>query len=185
VPLEFVRGASTSRTRARGASVAAAKFKVALHELSGKGRRLCDLILTDQHSLESWRRRRVGEGPLSLQQTPWIRGSTERHGPTCSFNSPSAIQNAARSSSADYRMARDAHPWWESRPHRRAAEGNENFFLAGCNFAPRNRGSREAHGERPRPNRGAGNIRPSPISHRVISDGRGANKPWPAGMPDQ
>ena len=72
VPLAFVRGANPAHTMPKSAGFAAAfakvPFKVSFSSVPDETAQLCDLILPDNHWLESWGDAVSMQGQIGLQQ---------------------------------------------------------------------------------------------------------------------
>ncbi|MBY0492018.1 MAG: 4Fe-4S dicluster domain-containing protein [Gemmatimonadaceae bacterium] len=72
VPLAFVRGANPAHTMPKSAGFAAAfakvGFKVSFSQVPDETSQLCDLVLPDNHWLESWGDAVTTSGQLGLQQ---------------------------------------------------------------------------------------------------------------------
>mgnify|MGYP002401297896 CR=1 FL=1 len=201
VPLLLIRGANPaySTPRALGFAQAMAKvpFKVSFSSYPDETSELCDLVLPDHHSLESWGDAEPLHGVLSLQQPAMDPVFDTRQTADVLISVAKADQAlASRYPWADFRT------WLISRyPGGAAAFTNAlttgvaqlpAALPAHATMAP----PRPASGER----RGAGSppaphvapptdqvpgefylvVYPSP----ALGDGRGANKPWLQELPD-
>ncbi|MHB1299056.1 MAG: molybdopterin-dependent oxidoreductase, partial [Gemmatimonadaceae bacterium] len=183
VPLLMVRGANPVYTSAPGigfgAAMAKVPFKVSFSSVPDETTALCDLVLPDHHSLESWGDAEPVRGTLSLQQPTMDPVFDSRATADVMLALAKGDQTmAARFNFADYRA------WLANR-----IGGNANLknalptAMIGGSAAARTTSSRF----NPRPTAAAAQegeyfliVYPSP----TLGDGRGANKPWLQELPD-
>ncbi|HET9684500.1 MAG TPA: molybdopterin-dependent oxidoreductase [Gemmatimonadaceae bacterium] len=188
VPVAFVRGANPAYALPASARFADAfgkvPFKVSFSLYPDETTELCDLVLPDLHSLESWGDAEVGRGMVSLQQPamdPVFAGTRA----TADVLMQVALKepaNAARYPQKDYRS------WLIQR-----FPGGMSAFTSALvkGVGPGAVAPRTAPAGAPATLAAASPIDstkgdfylvvyPSP----VLGDGRGANKPWLQELPD-
>ena len=130
VPIAFVRGANPAYSLPAGAQFADAfakvPFKVSFSLYPDETTELCDLILPDLHSLESWGDAQAVRTRSRCSSRRWIPCSTGTRA-TADVLIQLAQKDpatAARYPQADYRNWLIASfPWWHGRVHRDAARG--------------------------------------------------------------
>ncbi|MEP6766404.1 MAG: molybdopterin-dependent oxidoreductase, partial [Gemmatimonadaceae bacterium] len=194
VPLAFVRNANPAHTMPRsvGFSDAFAKvgFKVAFSMMPDETVMMCDLILPDNHWLESFGDAEISAGTISLQQP--TMDAVFMPGPNVEGTRATAdvlIQIAKKDQSlaAKYNVE-DFRTWYIAR-----FAGGEPAFVtaltkpttAGAPLLPRGtRTSSTAASTAPTLAASQGDfyvhVYPSP----TLADGSGANKPWLQELPD-
>jgi molybdopterin-containing oxidoreductase family iron-sulfur binding subunit len=188
VPVAFVRGVNPAYTLPASTRFAEAfskvPFKVSFSLYPDETTELCDLILPDLHSLESWGDAEAGRGTIAIQQPAMDPVFT---GPRATADVLIALAqkdpaNASRYAQKDYRS------WLISR-----FPGGMSAFTATLTkgigagaVAPRTASATTAPSvTAPQPlDQTRGDyylvVYPSP----VLGDGRGANKPWLLELPD-
>jgi anaerobic selenocysteine-containing dehydrogenase/Fe-S-cluster-containing dehydrogenase component len=187
VPLVFVRGTNMAYTSSARLDVAGAlakvPFKIAFTNVVDETSDLCDLILPDPHSLESWGDAEPMRGTLGLQQPTmdpvFDTRATADVLIAVAKNDPAT---ASRYQVADYRA------WLASR----IPGGNAGLtaalptaMISGASAlaataqvpAPRSSARIEAVG-------GTGDYILQVYLSPTLGDGRGANKPWLQELPD-
>ncbi|MGI9140275.1 MAG: molybdopterin-dependent oxidoreductase [Gemmatimonadaceae bacterium] len=185
VPLLFVRGANPVHAFGKAAKVAEAiakvPFKVSFSSVPDETTELCDLILPDNHSLESWGNAAPVRGTIGLQQpamepvfdtraTADVLLELSRRSPT----------TAAQNPEPGYRN------WLISRfpgGARALAAALQSGVAAGSIDARAERAGLAFAGS---PDIGSttGDMYLMLYQHPVLGDGRGANKPWLQELPD-
>ncbi|WKW12594.1 4Fe-4S dicluster domain-containing protein [Pseudogemmatithrix spongiicola] len=182
VTLAMVRNANPAYTTPPSLGFAAAfakvPFKVAFSSIPDETTALCDLILPDHHSLESWGDAEPVNGRLSLQQPVmdpvFDSRSTADVLLAVAKSDPSL---ASRFPAADYRA------WLASR-----VGGNSNLRSA-LTTAMINGSALSRTGSAGRTTAkpaaaGAGEYHLVTYLSPTVGDGRGANKPWLQELPD-
>ena len=185
VPVLFVRGANPVHAFGKAARVAEAiarvPFKVSFSSVPDETTELCDLILPDNHSLESWGDSAPLPGAIGLQQpamepvfdtraTADVLLELARRSPT----------TAAQSPEPGYRN------WLISRfpgGARALADALPSGIAAGT-IAGRPRAATVAVAPSPAIDSTRGDMYLMLYQHPVLGDGRGANKPWLQELPD-
>ena len=188
VPIAFVRGANPAYSLPRGANFAEAfakvPFKVSFSMYPDETTELCDLMLPDLHSLESWGDAQAAKGTMSLQQPTMdpVFSGTRATADVLIQLAQKDPANAAQYAQKDYRT------WLMSR-----FPGGTTAFTAALQKGV------AAGSTAPRaPTAGASSvITPPPqlaqtqgeyflVTYHspVLGDGRGANKPWLLELPD-
>ncbi len=183
VPMLLVRGANPAYTTAPGIGFAAAMgkvpFKVSFSNVPDETTSLCDLVLPDNHGLESWGDAEPMRGTLSLQQpTMDPVFDTRATADVMLAVAKGDPQMASRFQFADYRA------WLASRIGGNAAlkDALPTALKSGSSVdrtaTPRAETRRARAGAQP----GTHFLvaYPSP----TLGDGRGANKPWLQELPD-
>jgi anaerobic selenocysteine-containing dehydrogenase/Fe-S-cluster-containing dehydrogenase component len=188
VPLAFVRGVNPAYTLPASAKFSDAfgkvAFKISFSLYPDETTELCDLVLPDMHSLESWGDAEAGRGTISIQQPTM---DPVFPGPRATADLLIALAqkdpaNAARYTQKDYRN------WLISR-----FPGGVNAFTATLvkGVGAGTVAARTAPTGAP-----AAITVPQPIDQTkgdyylltypspVLGDGRGANKPWLQELPD-
>jgi molybdopterin-containing oxidoreductase family iron-sulfur binding subunit len=189
VPILFVRGANIAYTAARSGGVAEAiakvPFKVAFTSYPDETAELCDLILPDHHSLESWGDAETVRGTLSLQQPAMDPVFDTR--PTADVLISVAKRDpnaAARFGMVDYRS------WIASRIGGNAAltSALPKGMIAGSALSSGSGASETASQVVANVQAGgiggAGDFVLQVYFSPALGDGRGANKPWLQELPD-
>jgi Fe-S-cluster-containing dehydrogenase component len=189
VPIAFVRGANPAFSLPAGARFADAfarvPFKVSFSMYPDETTELCDLILPDQHSLETWGDAQAGSNAVSLQQPAMdpVFSGTRATADVLIQVAQKDPANASRYPQADYRS------WLISR-----FPGGTPAFTAAVakgigagSVAPRTAPALVAV----IPAQAAQPIDILPgdfylvtYLSPVLGDGRGANKPWLQELPD-
>jgi molybdopterin-containing oxidoreductase family iron-sulfur binding subunit len=187
VPVLFVRGVNIAYSAAASLDIAGAlakvPFKVAFTSYPDETASLCDLILPDHHSLESWGDAEPVRGTLSLQQpamdpvfdtraTANVLIDVARRDPSL----------ASRFAAADYRAWLSARIPGGNAGLTAALPGglvNGASALASTSTvsAPRSSGRTESIS-------GNGEYFLQVYLSPALGDGRGANKPWLQELPD-
>ncbi len=189
VPLVFVRGVNPAHAMPHSANFAdafaKAGYRVSFSLYPDETTELCDLVLPDLHSLESWGTAEAGRGMLGLQQPAMdpVFAGTRSTADLLILLAQKDPANASRFAHPDYRS------WLQSSLAGGAAAFGaalQKGVVAGA-VAPR---TLPAASAAPRAavaaadDAGQGDfhlvIYPSP----VLGDGRGANKPWLQELPD-
>ncbi len=187
VPIAFVRGANPAYSLPASTQFAGAfakvPFKVSFSLYPDETSELCDLILPDNHSLESWGDAEAGKGTISLQQPAMdpVFSSTRATADVLIQLAQKDPASAARYAQKDYRA------WLLSR-----FPGGANALgvalqkgVASGTIAPRATPSAPAELKVPQPLEGtAGEFYLVLYHSPVLGDGRGANKPWLQELPD-
>ncbi|MDB4898962.1 MAG: molybdopterin dinucleotide-binding region, partial [Gemmatimonadetes bacterium] len=186
VPIAFVRGANPAYNLPRSANFAEAfskvPFKVSFSLYPDETTELCDLILPDRHSLESWGDAEAGRGAISLQQPamdPVFAGPRATADVLIQLAQKDPA-NAARYAQPDYRS------WLMSR----FPGGTTAFTAALQKGVAAGSIPARAAGVAPAP-RAATPIDSAKGDYYLVTyfsptlgDGRGANKPWLLELPD-
>ena len=183
VPMIMVRGANPAYTTAPGVGFAAAMakvpFKVSFSSVPDDTTALCDLVLPDHHSLESWGDAEPVRGTLSLQQPTMDPVFDSRATADVLLALAKGDQTmAARFAYADYRG------WLSSRIGGNTAlktalptalmQGTIAARTATSRAAARPAAAVEQQGE----------YTLIAYTSPTLGDGRGANKPWLQELPD-
>ncbi|NUO93278.1 MAG: 4Fe-4S dicluster domain-containing protein [Gemmatimonadaceae bacterium] len=189
VPIAFVRGVNPAYVLPASAKFADAfakvPFKVSFSLYPDETTELCDLVLPDLHSLESWGDAEAGRGTVSLQQPAMdpVFAGTRATADVLIQLAQKDPANAARYPAKDYRG------WLMGRfPGGTAAftATLQKGIGAGA-VAPRTAAASAAPTARAVPaiDQTSGDFYlvayPSPV---LGGDGRGANKPWLQELPD-
>ncbi|HKS07307.1 MAG TPA: molybdopterin-dependent oxidoreductase [Gemmatimonadaceae bacterium] len=185
VPIAFFRGANIAHTLAKQTNVAAAlgkvAFKVSFTSVKDETSELCDLILPDHHSLESWGDAEPMRGVLSLVQPTMDPVFTTR----ATADVLIAVAKANPATASRYGFS-DYRAWISSRISggdtgltsalpRGLTNGSA---LAGAVPTARLAASAsQAIG-------GTGEYTLQVYFSPTLGDGRGANKPWLQELPD-
>jgi anaerobic selenocysteine-containing dehydrogenase/Fe-S-cluster-containing dehydrogenase component len=187
VPIVFVRGANPAYNLPRSANFIDAfgkvPFKVSFSLYPDETTELCDLILPDQHSLESWGDAEAGRGTISMQQPamdPVFAGPRATADVLIQLGQKD-VSNAARYGVKDYRT------WLIGR-----FPGGMTAFTAALQkgIATGSAASRAAVSTVPdtapaQPvDATAGDYYLVTYHSPTLGDGRGANKPWLQELPD-
>ena len=194
VPLAFVRNANPAHTmpKSAGFSDAFAKvgFKVAFSMMPDETVLMCDLVLPDNHWLESFGDAEISAGTMSLQQPTMDAVFMEAPGVEGTRATADVLIQIAKkdvSLAAKYNVE-DFRTWYIAR----FAGGEPAFVTAltkpttpGAPLLPRgSRTSSSAASTAPTLAAAPGeyfvHVYPSP----TLSDGSGANKPWLQELPD-
>ncbi|HET9013671.1 MAG TPA: 4Fe-4S dicluster domain-containing protein, partial [Gemmatimonadaceae bacterium] len=188
VPIAFVRGANPAYAlpAAAGFAEAFAKvpFKVSFSLYPDETTELCDLVLPDLHSLESWGDADAGRGTVSLQQPAMdpVFAGPRATADVLILLAQKDPANAARYATKDYRG------WLMAR-----FPGGMNAFTtalqkgigAGTVGARTAATAAPAQPRAPQPiEQTAGDFYLVTYPSPVLGDGRGANKPWLQELPD-
>jgi len=185
VPLMFVRGANPVHAFGKAAKVAEAiakvPFKVSFSSVPDETTELCDLILPDNHSLESWGDAAPVRGTIGLQQPAMEPVFDTR------ATADVLLELARRSPST---AAQNPEPgyrnWLISRfpgGARALAAALQSGVAAGSMGARAERSGPAVAGS-PDIGSTAGDMYLMLYQHPVLGDGRGANKPWLQELPD-
>ncbi|MDQ6612272.1 MAG: 4Fe-4S dicluster domain-containing protein, partial [Gemmatimonadota bacterium] len=194
VPLAFVRNANPAHTMPKSAAFrdafAKVGFKVAFSMMPDETALMCDLILPDNHWLESFGDAEITTGIMSLQQptmdavfmpAPGVEGTRA--------TADVLIQLAKRDQSvaAKYNVA-DFRAWYIAR-----FPGGEPAFVTaltkpttpGAPLLPRaTRSASTAAPSAPVPAAQQGDFYVQVYPSPTLADGSGANKPWLQELPD-
>jgi molybdopterin-containing oxidoreductase family iron-sulfur binding subunit len=188
VSIAFVRGVNPAYNLPASAKFAEAfakvPFKVSFSLYPDETTELCDLILPDLHSLESWGDADAGKGTMSLQQPamdPVFTGGPRATADVLLQLAQKDPANAAKYAQKDYRS------WLMSR-----FPGGMNAFTAALqkgvasgSMAPRASAGAPTELKMPQPiGATQGDYFLVTYHSPVHGDGRGANKPWLQELPD-
>jgi len=184
VPLAFVRGANPAHTMPKSAGFAAAfakvPFKVSFSSVPDETAQLCDLVLPDNHWLESWGDAVSMKGQIGLQQ-PTLEPvfDTKATADVLIALAKKDQALAAKYTAADYRG------WFISQFPGGASAFTTALTKATISGVPLVATAARTLSATPTPaDAGAGDyfvhVYPSP----TLGDGRGANKPWLQELPD-
>ncbi|HYV98178.1 MAG TPA: molybdopterin-dependent oxidoreductase, partial [Gemmatimonadaceae bacterium] len=189
VPVLMVRGANIAYTSPKQSDVAGAlakvPFKVAFTSYPDETAEMCDLILPDHHSLESWGDAETVKGVLSLQQPVMDPVFNTR------ATADVLIAVAKKDSGAAPKFAaQDYRAWIASRIGGDAAltaalpsgmkGGTGALASASVMAAPKTSSVANPQGGIG----GNGDFTLQVYFSPVLGDGRGANKPWLQELPD-
>jgi molybdopterin-containing oxidoreductase family iron-sulfur binding subunit len=188
VPIAFVRGANPAYALPASAKFAEAfakvPFKVGFSLYPDETTELCDLILPDLHSLESWGDAEAGRGTVSLQQPAMdpVFNGTRATADVLIQLAQKDPANASRYPAKDYRS------WLMGRfPGGMAAFTTtlQKGIGAGT-IAPRAASTATSAEVRPPValEQTPGDFYLVTYPSPVLGDGRGANKPWLQELPD-
>ncbi len=187
VPLAFVRGANPAHTMPKGAGFAAAfakvPFKVAFSSMPDETSLLCDLVLPDNHWLESWGDAVTTTGQLGLQQ-PTLDAvfDTKSTSDVLIELAKKDQALAARYNVADYRT------WYMNRFAGGVAAFTTALTKASVAGAPilarAATASTVPASPAPLLASTAGDYFVQVYPSATLGDGRGANKPWLQELPD-
>ncbi|MEO7999295.1 MAG: molybdopterin-dependent oxidoreductase, partial [Gemmatimonadaceae bacterium] len=195
VPLAFVRNANPAHTMPKSAAFrdafAKVAFKVSFSTVPDETTSLCDLVLPDNHWLESWGDAEISAGTISLQQPTMDPVFTK----TAAFDGTRAtadvlIQLAKKDASlaAKYNTE-DFRTWYISK----FAGGSPAFATAltkatvsGAPLMPRGTRTASTMAASPVPALSAqqGEFFVHVFPSATLGDGSGANKPWLQELPD-
>ena len=187
VPLAMFRGVNPVHTLPKAFNVAAAiakvPFKVSFSSFPDETTELCDLVLPDDHFLESWGDAESVRGQMSLQQPAMDRVFTTRATADVLIGvAKSDPATASRYPAADYRT------WLISRfPGGAPALGAAlaKGVAAGSAAASTAAARTIAAGPTAAPLEGQqGDLYFVAYPSPVLGDGRGGNKPWLQELPD-
>ena len=188
VPVAFVRGANPAYSLPAAAKFAEAfakvPFKVSFSLYPDETTELCDLILPDLHSLESWGDADAGRGTVSLQQPAMdpVFAGTRATADVLIQLAQKDPANAARYPAKDYRG------WLIGR-----FAGGMNAFTTTLQkgVGPGVVGTRPPSTAPVSPARASQSMEQTTgdfylVTYHspVLGDGRGANKPWLQELPD-
>ncbi|MBL0890851.1 MAG: 4Fe-4S dicluster domain-containing protein [Gemmatimonadaceae bacterium] len=184
VPLAFVRGANPAHTMPKSAGFAAAfakvPFKVSFSAMPDETTQLCDLVLPDNHWLESWGDAVTTGGTLALQQPTLDPVFDTRSTADVLIDLAKKDQAlAARYNVADYRS------WYISK-----FPGGASAFTAALAKAQTAASplvatsSRTLSATAQAPAAGTGDFFVHVFPSATLGDGAGANKPWLQELPD-
>ncbi|MEO8623373.1 MAG: molybdopterin-dependent oxidoreductase, partial [bacterium] len=187
VPIAFVRGVNPAYNLPAGAKFAEAfgkvPFKVSFSMYPDETTELCDLILPDLHSLESWGDAEAAKGTMSLQQPTMdpVFNGTRATADVLIQLAQKDPANAAKYAQKDYRT------WLISR-----FPGGMNAFTAALqkgvasgSTAARTPLLAAAEVKAPQQlDQTQGDFFLVTYHSPVLGDGRGANKPWLLELPD-
>ncbi|MBM4195084.1 MAG: hypothetical protein FJ202_12005, partial [Gemmatimonadetes bacterium] len=180
VPIAFVRGVNPVHSAPAGVKFADAfakvGFKVSFSSYPDETTQLCDLVLPDSHSLESWGDAEPVRGTLSLQQPTMDPVFTTRATADVLIALAKADASLAGRYPADYRSQVAARVGGlmslGSALPSGMARGSSVSAPSGKTAAPRGAA------------RGQGDYSLHVYQSPVVGDGRGANKPWLQELPD-
>ncbi len=184
VPLAFVRGANPAHTMPKSAGFAAAfakvPFKVSFSAMPDETTQLCDLVLPDNHWLESWGDAVTVNGTLALQQPTLDPVFDTRSTADVLIDLAKKDQAlAARYNVPDYRS------WYISK-----FPGGASAFTAALAKAQTTASPLVATSSRTlsttaqAPAAGTGDFFVHVFPSATLGDGAGANKPWLQELPD-
>jgi Fe-S-cluster-containing dehydrogenase component/formylmethanofuran dehydrogenase subunit B len=180
VPVAFVRGADPVHSMPGGTKFADAfakvPFKVSFSSYPDATTQLCDLVLPDNHSLESWGDAEPVRGTLSLQQPTMDPVFNTRATANVLIALAKMDPTMAGRLPADYRAFIGGR-----------VGGNEALTAALPKAVTRGSalGAPASKSAAPKaPNAGTGDYFLYVYHSPVIGDGRGANKPWLQELPD-
>ena len=187
VPIVFVRGVNPAYALPAAAkfvdAFAKVPFKVSFSMYPDETTELCDLILPDLHSLESWGDADAGHGMISMQQPAMdpVFAGTRATAEVLMMLAQKDPANAAKYPQKDYR----------SYLLGRYAGGMSAFTaavqkgVAAGSVAPRTSPASAAIAAAPAmPAVQGGDMYLITYPSPVLGDGRGANKPWLQELPD-
>ncbi len=187
VPIAFVRGVNPAYILPASAKFAEAFAKVpdkiSFSLFPDETTELCDLILPDLHSLESWGDAEAGRGTMSMQQPamdPVFTGGPRATADVLIQLAQKDPANAAKYAQKDYRA------WLMSR-----FPGGMTAFtaalqkgIASGSAAPRTVAASAPVPAAPGMETTQGDFFLVTYLSPVLGDGRGANKPWLQELPD-
>lgn len=184
VPLAFVRGANPAHSMPKSAGFAAAfakvAFKVSFSAMPDETTQLCDLVLPDNHWLESWGDAVTTGGTLALQQPTLDPVFDTRSTADVLIDLAKKDQAlAARYNVADYRT------WYISK-----FPGGASAFTAALAKAQTTASPLVATSSRTlsttaqAPAASSGDFFVHVFPSATLGDGAGANKPWLQELPD-
>lgn len=184
VPLAFVRGANPAHTMPKSAGFAAAfakvGFKVSFSQVPDETSQLCDLILPDNHWLESWGDAVTTSGQLGLQQ-PTLEPVFDTKATTDVLI---ALAKKDQALAAKYNVA-DFRTWYISKfPGGGAAftKALTQASVSGSPLVPITSKSLSATAAPVAAGQGDYFVH---VSYSpTLGDGTGANKPWLQELPD-
>jgi len=184
VPLAFVRGANPAHTMPKSAGFAAAfakvPFKVSFSAMPDETTQLCDLVLPDNHWLESWGDAVTVNGTLALQQPTLDPVFDTRSTADVLIDLAKKDQAlAARYNVADYRS------WYISKFPGGASAFTSALAKAQATASPLvATSSRTLSTTAQAPAASAGDFFVHVFPSATLGDGAGANKPWLQELPD-
>lgn len=184
VPLAFVRGANPAHTMPKSAGFAAAfakvAFKVSFSAMPDETTQLCDLVLPDNHWLESWGDAVTVNGTLALQQPTLDPVFDTRSTADVLIDLAKKDQAlAARYNVADYRS------WYISKFPGGASAFTAALAKAQASASPLvATSSRTLSTTAQAPAAGSGDFFVHVFPSATLGDGAGANKPWLQELPD-
>lgn len=187
VPVAFVRGVNPAYNLPASAKFAEAfakvPYRVSFSLYPDETTELCDLVLPDLHSLESWGDADAGKGTMSMQQPamdPVFTGGPRATADVLIQLAQKDPANAAKFAQKDYRS------WLISR-----FPGGMSAFTAALekgitsgNSAPRTVAASAPVPAAPALDQTQGEFFLVTYYSPVFGDGRGANKPWLQELPD-
>ncbi len=184
VPLAFVRGANPAHTMPKSAGFAAAfakvPFKVSFSAMPDETTQLCDLVLPDNHWLESWGDAVTVNGTLALQQPTLDPVFDTRSTADVLIDLAKKDQAlAARYNVADYRT------WYISKFPGGASAFTSALAKAQTTATPLvATSSRTLSTTAQAPAASTGDFFVHVFPSATLGDGAGANKPWLQELPD-
>jgi molybdopterin-containing oxidoreductase family iron-sulfur binding subunit len=184
VPIAFVRGANPAHTMPKSAGFAAAfakvPFKVSFTSVPDETAQLCDLILPDNHWLESWGDAVTTTGQLGLQQPTLEPVFDTRATADVLIELAKKDQAlAARYNVADYRT------WYISKFPGGGSAFKTALTKATVSASPLvATSSRTLSASATPAAAGAGDFFVHVATSPTLGDGAGANKPWLQELPD-
>jgi len=187
VPLVFVRGANPAHTMPKGAGFAAAlakvPFKVSFSSMPDETTSLCDLVLPDNHWLESWGDAVTTAGQIGLQQSTLDSVFDTKSTADVLIEIAKKDQAiAAKYNVVDYRN------WYISKFPGGAPAFTTALTKATVGGTPlvatASRSSSVPASPAPALASTAGDFYVQVYPSATLGDGRGANKPWLQELPD-
>ncbi len=195
VPLAFVRNANPAHSMPRSAgfrdAFAKVAFKVSFSTVPDETTTLCDLVLPDNHWLESWGDAEIAAGVMSLQQPtmdPVFEKTAQFDGTRATANVLIDLAKKNPANAAQYNVA-DYRTWYISK----YAGGSPAFATAltkptsvGSPLLTRAARAASAVAASPAPALAAqaGDFFVHVFPSATLGDGQGANKPWLQELPD-
>ena len=187
VGIAFVRGANPAYNLPAGAKFAEAfakvPFKVSFSMYPDETTELCDLILPDLHSLESWGDAEAGKGTISLQQPAMdpVFSGTRATADVLIQLAQKDVANAAKYPQKDYRT------WFISRfpgGMNALTPALQKGIASGSTGARTNPPALASFDMAPQVGSTQGEYFLVTYHSPTMGDGRGANKPWLQELPD-
>ncbi len=185
VPIAFVRGVNPAYNMPTVAKFAEAfakvPFKVSFSMYPDETTELCDLILPDLHSLESWGDAHAASGSISLQQPAMdpVFSRTRATADVLIALAKKDPANAAKYPQADYRsMLMSRFPGGTAAFTSALQKGVAAGTIASRSYTSEPMTAAAA------PTAQSGDMHLVVYPSPVFGDGRGANKPWLQELPD-
>jgi Fe-S-cluster-containing dehydrogenase component len=187
VPILFVRGANPVHAFGKAARVAEAiakvPFKVSFSSVPDETTELCDLILPDNHSLESWGDAAPVRGMVGLQQPAMDPVFDTR----ATADLLLELSRRSPATAAQTPPAPDGYRNWLISRFPGGARGLTAALPAGVTagtIAPRAGRAGVTVTASPAIESTTGDMYLLLYQHPLLGDGRGANKPWLQELPD-